>query len=424
MNSILKSDILNETMHIKTLPSGLCSYIIPKKGFNEKFGALAVNFGSCDLDFKLNGKNISTPQGIAHFLEHKVFEDEKLDYFNEFTKLSGSVNAYTNFNTTVYYFSCTENFTGCLKLLFDMVYELYLTDETVEKEKGIIEQEISMYDDDPNWRVYFNMLGGLYENSPVRNEIAGSAESIAEIDMPILRTIFESFYTPKNMALICSGDFELSEIYNIAQEKTAKLTSPAVEKIYPNELLRAPKDNVSDKMYVAKPLFCLGFKDANNRADAKQIVSTKILLDIIIGGSSETYNKLYSAGLLDDGFGLDYSHGSCYGTTMFSGASKDPQAVFEEIMKAIKNTKKSGIDTSVFERIKKKHLGRFMQSFNSVSTPSEMQADFFVKGFNIFNLAEALNDVKIDDVSQRLESCFTEDNFCLSVVDKLDKEGK
>ena len=420
MNNILKSDILNEIMHIKALPSGLCSYIIPKKGFNEKFAALAVNFGSCDLEFKLNKKNITTPQGVAHFLEHKIFEDGELDYFNEFTKLSGSVNAYTNFNTTVYYFSCSENFTDCLSLLFDMVYSLYLTDETVEKEKGIIEQEISMYDDDPSWRVYFNMLGGLYKNSPVKNEIAGSAKSIAEIDLPMLRTIFDSFYVPKNMALICSGDFELSNIYDIALEKTADQLSPAVEKIYPVEPAVAPEDKITDKMHIAKPLFCLGFKDSHNIIDTKQIVSTKILLDIIMGGSSETYNKLYNAGLLDDGFGLDYSHGSCYGTTMFSGASKNPQIVFEEIMGAIKNVKKAGIEPSVFERIKKKHLGRFMQSFNSVSTPSEMQADFFVKGFNIFDLAKSLNDVKIEYVTERLENCFMDNNFCLSVVNKLE----
>ncbi|MCL2565013.1 MAG: insulinase family protein [Defluviitaleaceae bacterium] len=420
MNNILKSNILNETMHIKTLPSGLCSYIIPKKGFNEKFGALAVNFGSCDLEFNLDGKKITTPEGIAHFLEHKVFEDEKLDYFNEFTKLSGSVNAYTNFNTTVYYFSCTDNFTDCLKLLFDMVYSLYLTDETVEKEKGIIEQEISMYDDDPSWRVYFNMLGGLYKNSPVRNEIAGSAASIAKIDQAILRLVFDSFYVPKNMALICSGDFELSEVYNIAQEKTADLTSPKIERIYPEEPSNAPKDSIKDKMHISKPLFCLGFKDAHNRTDEKQIVTTKILLDIIIGGSSETYNKLYKTGLLDDGFSLDYSHGSCYSTTMFSGTSKDPDTVFEEIINAIKTLKETGINPLIFERIKKKHLGRFMQSFNSVSTPSEMQADFFVKGFNIFDLAKALKDVKIEDVHKRMENCFTKDNFCISIVDKLE----
>ena len=137
MSNKLKSDILGEVLHLKTLPTGLSSYIIPKKGFNEKYAALAIGFGSCDLEFEVDGKRICTPQGIAHFFEHKAFEDEKLDYFNEFTKLSASVNAYTNFNSTVYYFTCTENFTECLKLLFDMVFSLYITDETIEKEKEI-----------------------------------------------------------------------------------------------------------------------------------------------------------------------------------------------------------------------------------------------------------------------------------------------
>jgi len=416
MSNTLKSDILGETMHVKTLPSGLHSYIIPKEGFNEKFAALAINFGSCDLEFEVDDKRLITPEGIAHFLEHKAFEDEKLDYFNEFTKLSGSVNAYTNFNTTVYYFSCTESFASCLELLFDMVFDLYVTDETVEKEKGIIEQEISMYDDDPSWRVYFNMLQGLYENSPVKNEIAGCAKSIAAIDLPMLKSIFESFYVPGNMALVCSGDFDPEEIYRIAQEKTAHIHSPNAVKVYPNEPNQALKTHVKDTMHVAKPLFCLGFKDIHSMENVYQITSTRILLDILTGGGSETYNKLYNAGLIDDGFGSDYSYGSCYGITMFSGSSKNPDAVFNEIMAAIKELKKSGIDSTVFERIKKKHLGRYMKVFNSVSTPAEIQADFFIKGFNVFDLAEALNNITIDHINERLQNCFAEDNFCLSIV--------
>ena len=419
MSDILKSEILGETLHLKTLPSGLHSYIIPKKGFNEKFAALAVNFGSCDLNFEVDGKIISTPEGIAHFFEHKAFEDELLDYFNEFTKLSGSVNAYTNFNSTVYYFSCTENFIDCLKLLFDMVFSLYITDETIEKEKGIIEQEISMYDDDPGWRVYFNMLKGLYENSPVKSEIAGSAESIARIDLNMLNIVFEAFYVPCNMALICSGDFDLDEVYSVAQEKTAHINSPNTVKIYPDEPKHAPKTVVKDEMHVAKPLFCLGFKNIHDTGDIYQITSTRILLDIIIGGSSETYNKLYNSGLIDDGFGTDYSFGSCYSTIIFSGASKDPDAVFDAIMAAIKEVKTTGIDKAVFERIKKKHQGRYLKSFNSVSTPPEIQADFFMKGFNVFDLAEALENTTINHVSERLEQCFMEDNFCLSVIEEV-----
>jgi len=419
MNSILKSTILGETLHVKKLPSGLSSYIIPKKGFNEKFASLAVSFGSCDLEFKVDNKSIVTPEGIAHFFEHKAFEDEKLDYFNEFTKLSGSVNAYTNFNSTVYYFSCTENFNECLKLLFDMVFSLYVTDETIEKEKGIIEQEISMYDDDPNWRVYFNMLQGLYENSPVKSEIAGSAESIAEIDLQMLKTIFHSFYTPCNMALICSGDFNLEEVYEIAHEKTKHINSPNTMKVYPAEPRRALKTHIEEKMHVAKPLFCLGFKDNHDMEDVYRLTSTRILLDIIMGGSSETYNKLYSAGLIDDGFGSDYSLGSCYSTIIFSGASKDPDAVFNEIMTAVKEAKTVGIDNVVFERIKKKHLGRYLNTFNSVSTPADMQADFFIKGFNVFDLIEALQNTTLDHVTERLINCFENDNFCLSVITEV-----
>ena len=417
MNSILKSDILGENLHIKTLPSGMASYIIPKKGFNEKFASLAVCFGSCDLEFDVDGKRITTPEGIAHFYEHKVFEDAELDYFNEFTKLSGSVNAYTNFNSTVYYFSCTENFNECLKLLFDMVFSLYVTAETVDKEKGIIEQEISMYDDDPNWRVYFNMLQGLYEKSPVKAEIAGSAESIAEIDVDMLNTIFKSFYVPCNMALICSGDFDIEEVYAIAQEKTKDINSPKIEKTYAKEPKAAPKKQVDEKMTVAKPIFCLGFKDNHMMEDVYRLTATRMLLDILVGGSSEAYNKLYNAGLIDDGFSSDYSLGNCYSTIIFSGASRDPNAVHKEIIETIEKVKTTGVDMTVFERIKKKHMGRYLNAFNSVSTPADMQADFFMKGFSIFDLAEALENTTLAHVTERLHGCFLEDNFCLSVID-------
>lgn len=417
MSSILESKMLGETLHVKTLPSGMASYIIPKKGFNEKFASLVVSFGSCDLEFDVDGRRILTPEGIAHFYEHKVFEDAELDYFNEFTKLSGNVNAYTNFNSTVYYFSCTENFNECLKLLFDMVFSLYVSDETVEKEKGIIEQEISMYDDDPNWRVYFNMLQGLYEKSPVRAEIAGSAESISEIDVNMLNIIFKSFYVPCNMALICSGDFDIEEVYSIAEEKIKNINSPKTKKSYPTEPRSALKDRVSEKMTVAKPIFCLGFKDSHTMDDVYRLSATRILLDILMGGSSEAYNKLYNEGLIDDGFGSDYSLGNCYSTIIFSGSSRDPEAVFKEIIATIEKVKKEGINNITFERIKKKHIGRYLNAFNSVSTPADMQADFFMKGFSIFDLAEALENTTIEHVKERLMGCFSEENFCLSVID-------
>ena len=422
MEKLLKSQGLNESMLVKTLPSGLKCYIIPKKGFSEKHAMLCVDFGSTDLEFEIDGKKITTPEGIAHFLEHKAFEDEKLDYFDEFTKLSGNVNAYTNFNSTVYYFSAHENFKACLELLFDMVLDLYVTEETVEKEKGIIEQEISMYDDDPSWRVYFNMLQGLYEKSPVRNEIAGSAESIAGIDVKLLRQCFESFYTPANMALICAGDFDEDEIFEVADKKTGNLKSKGIVKIYPDEPIAGSAINslnVNERMSVAKPLFCFGYKDMVKPDKLRDTVSTKILLDIIAGGSSELYNRLYRQGLLDSGFGMDYSNGSCYSIAMFSGASKNVQQVCGEIIKVIENIKAVGVEAESFERIRKKQLGRYLRSFNSVSTIAGMQADFYGKGFSIFDIVEVMESIGIDDINNRVNECFSYGNRCLSVVDKV-----
>jgi len=418
MEKLLENKSLKESMIVKVLPSGLKCYIVPKKGFSEKHAMLCVDFGSADLEFEIDGKKALTPEGIAHFLEHKAFEDENKDYFDEFTKLSGNVNAYTNFNSTAYYFSCHENFKECLELLFDMVLELYVTEETVEKEKGIIEQEISMYDDDPGWRVYFNMLQGLYKNSPVRNEIAGSAQSIAEIDVKLLRKCFESFYTPNNMALVCAGDFDEDEIFSVADKKTGHLKSKNIVRIYPDEPIVSSMGKMHENMSVSKSLFCLGFKEALKADKLHDTVSTKILLDIIAGGSSEVYNRLYRAGLLDSGFGMDYSNGSCYGITMFSGASRDIDKVCREITKAVDNIKSNGVDRESFERIRRKQLGRYLRSFNSVSTITGMQADFHTKGFNLFDIAGVMENIGIDDINNRVNECFKDNNFCVSVVDK------
>jgi predicted Zn-dependent peptidase len=296
-----------------------------------------------------------------------------------------------------------------------MVFTPYFTDDNIQKEKGIIEQEISMYDDDPSWRVYFNMLTGLYEKSPVKYEVAGTAASIKEIDKAMLYKCYDTFYTPGNMALICAGDFSPKEIMDYAKGITFKSKSPIIEKIYEEEVFNPVKKSVESEMSVSKPLFCLGFKDNDYADKAKSLACSKILLDILLGKSSDLYNKLYIQGILDNGFYMDYSNGSCFSNTVFSGAANDIDAAVSNILNGIKELKTKGIDDNVFERIKNKHIGRYIRSFNTVSSLVDMQAEFYSKGFTVFGLMDIFTNMDKKSLLERLD-LFSLDSYCLSVV--------
>ncbi len=369
MESIKTNGMLGEKLIINQLPSGLKCYIISRKGYVEKQAMVCVKYGSMDNAFAVDGVRRDMPAGIAHFLEHKLFEESGGgNVFNRFIPLGGDCNAFTNFTTTAYYFSCTEHFNENLKLLLSFTQEPYFTEESVSKEKAVIAQEITMYADDPHWAVYFNLLRALYSVSPVRGEIAGTAASVQEITRDMLYDCYNAFYELSNMALIVAGDVDAAEIFETAERTVKQKQRHFLQRLYGDEPKQVNQAFAEQSMGVALPLFYIGFKD-NHYAAApeKRIAATKVLLDIAVGESSAFYARLYDEGLIDDNFDMNYMNSLYFGATIVGGYSKSPERVQDALLREIDRLKKDGIDDSTFERIKKKHIGRFIKGFNDLN---------------------------------------------------------
>ncbi|KAA5807270.1 EF-P 5-aminopentanol modification-associated protein YfmH [Thermoanaerobacterium thermosaccharolyticum] len=415
------NEMIKEKMYHYEHESGLNVYVMPKKGFIKQYAMFATHYGSNDSEFIVPGETEKTlvPDGIAHFLEHKMFEEEEGSIFEEFSKNGASANAYTNFTTTAYLFSSTDNFYDNLKLLLDFVQRPYFTDENVEKEKGIIAQEIRMYDDDPSWRLFFNMLGGLYHLHPVKVDIAGTIESISKIDKDILYKCYRTFYHPSNMVLFAVGDIDINKVLDIVNNsvKTDKRQGE-IKRIYPNEPESINKNYVEQKMAVSMPLFNIGFKDNDVGYGGKKLLKkdivTQICLEILAGRSSDLYEELYNDGLIDSTFDTEYVGEIDHGYSIIGGQSNDPEAVKQAVLDKI--SKVNSIDDSDLNRIKRKITGRFLKSFNSVEGISHNFITYYMRGINILDYTTTIEEITHEDVLNRFKTFFNEKNCVLSVI--------
>ncbi|MDE4542068.1 pitrilysin family protein [Thermoanaerobacterium sp. R66] len=415
------NDLIKEKMYKYEHKSGLNVFVMPKKGFIKQYAIFATHYGSNDREFIIPGESEPThvPDGIAHFLEHKMFEEESGSIFEEFSKNGASANAYTNFTTTAYLFSCTDNFYSNLRLLLDFVQRPYFTDENVEKEKGIIAQEIRMYDDDPSWRLFFNMLGGLYHVHPVKIDIAGTIESISKIDKDILYKCYNTFYHPSNMVLFVIGDIDVDKVAEIVNDSVkSKKRDGHIKRIYPDEPTKINKNYVEQKMSVSMPLFNIGFKDNDIGYGGKRLlkrdITTQICLEILAGRSSDLYEELYNDGLIDTTFDVEYVGEVDHGYSIIGGQSVDPEAVKKALIAKISSIYK--VDDADFYRIKRKLLGRFIKSFNSVESIAHNFISYYMKDINILDFTSVIEDITPDDVLNRFKTHFNEDNCVLSVV--------
>ncbi|MDK2793494.1 MAG: hypothetical protein PWP75_122 [Caldanaerobacter sp.] len=412
---------VREKILFEELENGLKVYVMPKKGYTKQFAIFATRFGSNDSKFIAPGDDYVTevPDGVAHFLEHKMFEEEEGSIFEKFSQLGASANAYTNFTTTAYLFSSTENFYENLKLLVHFVQNPYFTDENVEKEKGIIAQEIRMYQDDPNWRVYFNALEALYHVYPVKKDIAGTIESISRIDKDILYKCYYTFYHPENMILFAVGDIDVDKTLQVIEENVRQVKKQGeIKRIYPDEPVEVHKKEVVQNMQVSIPLFNLAFKDTDvgfgGRDLLKKSLEVQIGLEMAVGRSSELYEKLYQEGLVDSTFGFDYSGEIDYGYTIIGGQSKDPLKVRDIIIKAFKE--KSFLDRETFERIKRKYIGKFLRTFNSVESIAYSFINLYMKDIDLMDYLPVLHQINFKDVAERVESHLNEENSAMSII--------
>lgn len=418
MEEVKYSERINEKLYIRKLPSGLTCYILPKKGYVEKQAVVAVNYGSIDTSFTVNGKDLRHPDGTAHFMEHKLFEDEEKNIYDCFSKQGAFINAFTNQTSTAYYFTCIDNFDINFRLLLEMVRKPYFTDENVAKEMDIIDQEIKMYKDNPYWRAYFNMLGRMYESSPVGREIAGTVESIQEINKEILYEAYDAFYRPSNMAVICIGDIEPEKIFEMSAELIPERETPELKRHYGSHGEGIEDREIRDKMSLSLPMYSLGYKDRIQKGSiVDRITSSRVLLEAVFGDSTDLYGTLYNEGVIDPSFSYEYGGGPFYGVLVFSGVSKNPERFRDRVMEETARIRKEGLSSERFERILKKMEGRFIRHFNVIDQLVTAQVDLFSKGTDLFELLESYLSVKAGDCERRVGELFQEENMVFSVVE-------
>lgn len=421
---LYKNNLINEELIFTKLESELDVFLIPKKGYNNKYALFSTKYGSNDNKFKPINESefIQVPEGIAHFLEHKLFEEPEGNIFDSFSKLGTNVNAYTNFNQTAYIFSCTDNFYESLELLIKFVQNPYFTDENVEKEKGIIAQEIKMYEDNPGWRVLFNTLKSMYFDHPVKIDIAGTIDSIQSIDKDTLYKCYNTFYSPKNMVLVLVGDINFDkalEVINKVERKDFEIGEEII-RLYPEEKKGVLHNYIEENMITSMPLLAIGFKDNDLYYNGEKLIKrelvSNILLDMIFGVSSEFYQELYNEGLIDGSFGGNYSGYNDYGHSIISGQTNEPEVVADRIIAYIKNLKNNGLSKEDFMRIKKKSIGYNLMGFNSIEYIGNNFANYYFMDFNFLDYLNIYEKISYEDILNRLHMHFADDNYVLSVI--------
>ena len=420
---VIESLKIKEKLYIEKLENGLTIMIIPKENTRKKYIMWGVNFGSIDNHFidPKTKEEVKIPDGVAHFLEHKMFEQENgTNSLDTLSSIGVDANAYTTNDYTTYLYECNDHFYEALDEFMDYVQNPYYTDENVEKEKGIIAQEIKMYDDHPFWQVYMNAMECLYKNNPVRIDIAGTVESINKIDKDILYTCYNTFYTPSNMIMVVSGDFVLEELLEQIKKRLIKKdNNTEIKRIYPQEPEEVNKKQKVAQMDVNNPLFVIAFKDTvlkNKEELVKKHIAIEILLYILIGKSSKLYQKLYNDGIIISQPDLDYEFSKEYAHITISGQSNNPEKLTEELKIQIQNLKQNGIDEKVFNRVKKKIYGGYVTEFNDVSNIARMFISDYFKGINSFDYIEMHKQVSKEYTEEILKEIFDENKMILSIV--------
>ena len=419
---IIENSKVKEKLYKEKLENGLTVMSIPKKGVQKKYIIWGTNYGSNDSTFIVPGEDNVTevPKGVAHFLEHKLFEQENgVNSLDALTSLGVNANAYTTNNHTAYLYECTNNFYEALDEFMDYVQHPYFTDENVEKEKGIIGQEIMMYDDYPEWKVYLNTLEAMYHNNPVKLDITGTIETISKIDKDILYKCYNTFYNPSNMAMVVAGDFEPNEILDEIKKRLIKHEpNGEIKRIYEDEPQEIVKDKIEQKIEVSKPLYTIGIKDVvpETEIKVKKHIAIEILLNILIGASSDLYKQLYEMGNSYSVPSIEYEFDKTYAHILITGQSNNPEKLFEMFKQKVADIKDKGIDKDVFERTKKMIYGEYVKEYNDIVDISRMFLSDYFKGINSFDYIEEINTIYVEFVEQVLKEVFNDQKMVLSVV--------
>ena len=418
----LTNEKLGETVFCAVHPSGLEIRVMPKKGYDSAYAVFGVKYGSIDTALqKESGEFETIPEGTAHFLEHKLFESEDLNAFERFAKTGASANAYTSFEKTAYLFKGSDKIEESLEILLDFVQNPYFTQETVEKEQGIIGQEIRMYQDLPDWQVMFNLLRALYEKHPVRIDIAGTQESIAEIDADLLYGLYKNFYNPANMVLCVVGAIEPEKVFDIVEKNIKETDGRKIERKFEKESAKPVKDYVEEKLSVACKQFLLGYKEdiSGPLLSLEDELASQIMLEAIAGKSSPLYKKLLDEELIDLGFGTELFNGFGFSCVMMGGTSADPDKTVSILRSEIKRMQKEGIDPVAFERAKRKTYGRMVMGYNDIDDTANLMMNLYFNGYEPFAELEACKNITLEKAQERL-AVLKEKSSAVSVINPIE----
>ena len=411
---------INERIYTDTLPNGLSVFVVPKPGFHKKYAFFATEYGGIDRRFKLSGNWTDTPAGVAHFLEHKMFDTEDGNALELLSANGASPNAYTSNDITAYHFECIDKFDENLKTLLSFVSVPYFTPESVQKEQGIIAQEIRMVEDDPDYCLYYGFMKSLFNNNPIRDSVAGTVESISEISADTLYNCHKVFYAPSNMALCVVGDIDPMMVYETAQKLLPNQKGEVPERDYGTAENLTPERTYVDKpMEVSLPIFLAGNKlaPAKNGQDFLwlEIVSA-LALEMLCGHSSPLYIRLYSEGLINVDFSASFDSTAGVAYTMFGGEARDPKRVYDEVQNEVRKFLTQEPDEALFRRIKKAAIGSHIRALNSFGVIASSLIEGHFRGFDPFEAPVLLSKVSINDVVSFVRENLIPDNMTISII--------
>ncbi|HLY12612.1 MAG TPA: pitrilysin family protein [Planctomycetota bacterium] len=417
------SPVLREELVSTTLSCGLPCYAIPKKGFSKKVGIFATRYGSIDLTFTPEGQaKLETPPGIAHFLEHQLFKKAGgEDILMEFGKYGASSNAFTDYCTTAYYFTGSGSFEKNLELLTGFVSAPYFEADNVAKEKLIIEQELRMYEDAPDHRLYKNLMGVLYTVHPVRLDIGGEVSDIQKIDRDLLEKCYRMFYNPSNMVLVVAGDVDPAAAFEVA-EKTLSgdgfKPRGAIARHWPTEPPGVKDRVVRAEMAVSRPRILIGFKDLD-AAGAKALereIQSSVVLDQLFGRSSEFYTRHYESGLIDESFSFSYNSEDAFGFSLIGAETDEPERLAEEVLLELHRAKKGKLKQKDLERSKRKRLGKFIRSFDTPDGAAFLIMGCVQRDVDLFQVPQVISKLSAGALERRLRQHFDEQNYAVSIL--------
>ncbi len=411
---------LDERQYKTVLPNGLRVLVQPRKGFSRKIAYFVTDFGALHTNFTLDGQQMRAPDGVAHYLEHKLFDMPEGDVTEAFSAMGAMPNAFTSPGMTAYFFTCTDHFDQCLELLLQFVSTPYFTEESVAKEQGIIAQEIGMNLDNPYYMCYVNLMEMMYRNHPVTVPVLGSEESIARITPQILRDCHRAFYHPSNMLLCVVGDVDPESVAAMAERILGNGPAPTVERQrHWDEEMTCKESYREISMQVASKGFQMGFKceivpegEEGFRAE----VVADLALETLIGESSSLYLKLYEAGIIDSSFGASFDTLEDLAMVAMGGDAEQPEIIRDAVIEEAQRIAREGITPEDLQRLKRSSMGRRLRRLDSFDGTCNNLAVYELLHYDYLEFPKVYEKITEDEIREFLSRVFTHERCAVSVV--------